>query len=152
MAEHGSLRAQLAGGVLVLAGGIDDHAGLDKLVAQLGPDVVIDLGDVRRISSLGVREWVHFMRQLAGRKVTFRRCSPPVIEQMTSVLGFRGSAKVESVLAPYACAACDATRLEVIRSASEFAADGTPPKHSCPTCGASMEFDDDPGRYRDAFS
>jgi hypothetical protein len=142
----GNLRFRLADGVLTLAGVIDETVRLVELAARIGPEVAIDLGEVKRVNSVGVLGWLRFMRALAGRRVALRRCPPAVIEQMAMVLGFQGHARVESVLAPYACPKCHQERLELI--GRKDGASGQPPARPCPSCGTAMGLDDvEPARF-----
>jgi hypothetical protein len=143
----GNLRFALDRDVLSLSGVIDETAKLADLTPHVlgaqGFQVTIDLGEVTRINSVGVLGWLRFMRQLAGRPVVLRRCPSSVIEQMSMVLGFQAHAKVESVLAPYACARCHNARFELIRANERGVAEGRAPARPCPSCGAPMALDDD---------
>jgi len=122
-----------AGDLLIIAGEIDDDTVLTSVVDELRTTPIIDLGAVTFINSVGVREWVLLLDQLAQRnlKVTLREVSEPMVRQMTMVMEARGSAAVESFYAPYTCALA---KLQ-------------PPVLPCRSCGADAVFDDFPARY-----
>jgi hypothetical protein len=129
-----------------LMGVLDENADLRPL-GQLSGMVAIDLSGVRRISSTGVREWIELMRVLDGKAhVTLVACSPPTVTQLNLISNFRGTAEVESFIAPYECARCGSER-EVLLDASA-ASHGGPhvPSLSC-ACGEPMELSELPERY-----
>jgi ABC-type transporter Mla MlaB component len=142
------------GEVFVIQGELDESAGrlLQNTRAAIGdlPKVRLDIGGVRRISSLGVRSWIEFVRSLSGREVTYLRCSPVLVEQLNSVRGFRGHVTVDSVLGPYLCERCDKVSYEELRIGRDLPKNTTieeAPMRRCPTCGAPMTFDDMPTRF-----
>jgi anti-anti-sigma regulatory factor len=137
--------------VVSIEGEMDDQATLSDLADQLGKKVVVDLGAVRFINSVGVREWIIFLRTMAerGTKVILRNASEPMVHQMNMVVEARGQAQVESFYAPYLCETCADERsviLDVAGHRAAFAAHKMP-KETCPECGDEMVFDDFPARY-----
>jgi anti-anti-sigma regulatory factor len=134
-------------GHVELNGIIDEFADLPKLAEQLtAPSVTLDLGNVQRINSIGVRVWIQLMQKLAGKTISLVRCSPSFVEQLNCIQGFRGNAQVKSVLLPYACEKCaNGFSLEAqIQGKTAPPVSDTAP---CPTCGTPGEFDDLPDRY-----
>ncbi len=134
---------------VALGGDITEDSDFASLLSQLATaSVVIDLGDVRRINSCGVREWINFVNALDHRATTFEleRCSVPIVNQLNMISNFRGKGTVRSVYAPYFCTSCDQerTRLIDLASSGEVHLDESMP---CPTCGSDMEFDDLPERF-----
>jgi hypothetical protein len=142
-----------------LEGEIDEHADLAELRRKLRGAVVFDLGEVRRINSCGVREWVNFVRDLAASsgegsvsEVVFTRCSPAIVTQLNMIYNFRGRAKVRSFLAPYVCRSCDHEEDKLLDVQTHFTGAGParlrrPPELACDRCGGRMELDDLPERY-----
>ena len=135
-------------GHIELHGIIDEFADLPKLAEELAaaPSVTIDLGNVQRINSIGVRVWVQLMQKLAGKSVALVRCAPAIVEQLNTIQNFSGNAQVKSVMLPYSCEPCaSAFQLEAAIQGK------TPPEVSdtapCPKCGTEGEFDDLPERY-----
>jgi len=134
-------------------GEIDENVDFGELGDRLANRgvLVFDLGEVRRINSCGVREWVNFVRgltHLAGTDLTFVACSPAIVTQLNMIYNFRGPAKVRSFLAPYVCTHCDTEEEKLLDVATHFPGRGRlPPTFTCTRCSSPMEFDDLPERY-----
>jgi len=141
--------------VVTFSGEVDENADFgeltDRLAAEQRPRLVFELGDVRRINSCGVREWVNFVRELGTRgasDVSFVACSPAIVTQLNMIYNFRGPAKVRSFLAPYVCSACDHETEKLLEVATHFPGrTRRPPDFVCERCAAPLEFDDLPERY-----
>jgi len=144
--------AATAPGRLTLGGRIDERARLTDLVATLpaGP-LTIDLADVGYINSLGVRDWVTFLRGLAQRgiAITLERCADVMVLQMNMINGARGDARIASVFAPFACDACgwEGASLVVTAEVQPVVAAGLTPECGCPDCGQRARFADFVDRY-----
>ncbi|MEZ4265021.1 MAG: hypothetical protein R3F39_01490 [Myxococcota bacterium] len=128
-----------------LRGTIDEHAGLAAVSSQIrGRLVVLDLGAIARINSVGVRDWMIWLKSLSegGRRVVLVDCSPAMMDQVNLVRNFTQGAWVDSFLAPYFCDRCDLERDERLdpvalrRSGVEQA-----PEITCgkPACGLSFD-------------
>lgn len=139
------------GDVLTIVGEIEDSTVLATFADSVGQRVIIDIGGVTFINSVGVREWVTLLDRLAakGAKVTLRNVSEPMVRQMTMVIEARGEAKVESFHAPYVCSQCGEERALLINvnEQGEALTKLEPPKLPCPACGGEAEFDEFPNRY-----
>ncbi len=133
-----------------LKGEIDENARLGELARRLDGKVVLDLADVRRINSAGVREWVNFIRELPKvEEISLARCSPTITNQLNMIFNFRGKARVESFYAPYVCEHCD-VEVDRLVNVEEHFPDRDPakvPSFRCEHCGAELTFDDIPERY-----
>jgi eukaryotic-like serine/threonine-protein kinase len=130
-----------------LAGDITEESDFSTIVNCGTPKVVLDLADIRRINSTGVREWIKFVTSLAKSGKIFRleRCSVAIVHQLNMISNFRGGGEVRSVLAPYYCPECDHNHLHLVDvSAPTAKIEATLP---CPSCGADMEFDELPDSY-----
>lgn len=131
-------------------GEIDENADFAELRRRLKGQVVFNLGEVRRINSCGVREWVNFVRDLPGvTELTFTHCSPAIVTQLNMIYNFRGPVKVRSFLAPYVCEKCNHEEEKLLDVQTHFYnRDFTRvPEFKCEKCSAVMEFDDLPERY-----
>lgn len=133
---------------LTLAGEITEDCDFKPVLGQLSNRVAIDLKDVSRINSCGVREWINFVGALAGagKRVTLERCSVPIVQQLNMISNFRGNGQVLSVYAPYYCQKCDAAHAKLV----DLGTLGSRPveeQSPCPTCGQAMDFDDIPESY-----
>jgi len=139
------------GSRIFLSGAITEESDFRPLVA-LGSAgrLILDLADVDEINSCGVREWIHFVRNLAERSPGYElaRCSPAIVRQLNAVSNFRGNGKVGSVMLPYFCASCGGEQFRLLALEHEdhvgpVITDRVP----CGQCGADAEFDDLPDSY-----
>jgi anti-anti-sigma regulatory factor len=131
--------------VVALHGVLDENADL-RALAELDGELAIDLSGVQRISSTGVREWLDLLRKLEGRsRLVLVRCSPACVTQLNLISNFRGTAEVESFIAPYDCGGCGC-ECEVLLDARRAVVRGVPAV-ACPDCGTVMDFAEIPERY-----
>lgn len=135
--------------VVELVGDIDEDSDFSELVALLrGKEARLNLRGIARINSIGVREWVNFVREVGeGSKITLEECSPVVVTQLNMIANFAGAADIRSVVAPYVCDECgneEDVLLEVAAVVADNDVLGTRP---CGKCGATMELDDLPESY-----
>lgn len=107
LAAEGSRRC-----VVCLTGVVNEYFDYGDLLFELAPgtssgptQVVLDCAGIARINSEGVSRWVRFVTVLArwGIELIYRRCSPAMVAQLNQVPESLGTARVESVLAPYRC-------------------------------------------------
>jgi anti-anti-sigma regulatory factor len=135
----------------VLAGEIDESAPFSRLRDELVGEVIMDLENVRRINSAGVREWVNLVSDLESAgvtKLTFVRCSPGIVTQLNMIYNFCGPGRVESFIAPFVCDNCGAEELKVLEAATLPEGPASKlPTFSCPNCQQTMEFDELPDYY-----
>ena len=97
---------------ICLKGAIDVNAHLEALEATVTAPTWFDLAEVVRINSLGAQQWTHFMAQIDGvGPHHLKRCSPCIVDQVSMIANFKGSAHIDSVMAPYFCPRCDCERL-----------------------------------------
>jgi ABC-type transporter Mla MlaB component len=127
---------------IVLSGVIDENADL-KPLAQMGTSVEVNLRDVRRINSFGVRAWIDAIRQVPKDvRLVFVECPPPVIDQCNMVKGFLGHGVLKSFYAPMTCEECDEQRSQLFDTEQCRELGGKLPRTPCPRCGRDMEVDD----------
>jgi anti-anti-sigma regulatory factor len=129
-----------------LSGVIDEDNGLTSLIDQIPPGfVAINLAEIERINSCGVRDWVTWLNRLerAGGKVVLTECSPAIVAQINLVHNFTAGGAVKSFYAPYFCPACDLEKVLLIE-ANEMAGQPSPqaPTCRCDECDGVMDFDD----------
>jgi len=131
-------------------GEVDENADFAELKGRLKGPVVFHLGEVRRINSCGVREWVNFVRDLPQvSELTFSHCSPAIVTQLNMIYNFRGPARVRSFLAPYVCERCNREEERLLDVRQHFPRGDLThlPAFRCEKCQAQLEFDDIPERY-----
>jgi anti-anti-sigma regulatory factor len=140
------------GDALLLAGAIDESAELMALLARAqGGRLVLDLAGVTFINSLGVRDWIRMQATATqtGIAVELRRVAEVLIHQLNMIIATRGTARVTSFFAPYACDRCgreESLLVDAVANAASLAR-LEPPPQTCPECGGPMAFNDFPERY-----
>ena len=133
-----------------LTGVIDEDNELGDLVDKIPPGTaVIDLGEIERINSCGVRDWVNWLGKLEGNttKVVLVECSPAIVAQINLVNNFTGSGVVKSFYVPYFCPECDEEKVLLVEAADMGPPPHEPPTCRCDECDLVMDFDDMPDSY-----
>ncbi len=137
--------------VVTLAGRLTESFAGAAVGAAMRGVVVVDLANVERVTSFGVREWLE-MISAARSGVTglyLARLSEALATQMGMIRSFAGPGKVTSFYAPYLCDACGSSFRWLLDC--EYDADAlkgnAPPSGRCPTCGSEGHLDDDEGYY-----
>ncbi len=136
---------------LKISGTIDEYFTLADEVGKFKGEVCIDLGEIVRINSCGVREWIKVMSKMKS-KVHYRNCSSVIVTQFSMIPEFLGhKGYVDSFEAQFVCPSCgheDKMILEVGKDIKP----GLPsykesPEMECTDCGAAMECDHNPELY-----
>jgi anti-anti-sigma factor len=133
-----------------LSGVIDEDNELADLTDKIPRGTaVIDLGEVERINSCGVRDWVNWLSQIEtnNAKVVLVECSPAIVAQINLVNNFTGSGSVKSFYVPYFCPECDEEKVLLVESADMGPPPHEPPVCRCDECDLVMDFDDMPDSY-----
>jgi len=89
---------------LKLRGVLDEDNPLANLLSQIqGRLLLIDMAEMERINSCGVRDWVNWLNQIQalGLQVILLRCHPSVVAQANMVTNFAAEAFIHSFFAPY---------------------------------------------------
>ena len=146
------MQIQQGDGQLLLSGAIDENAGLNELLGYAqGGRLVLDLAGITFINSLGVRDWIRLQAAATQQRIAveLRRVAEVIVHQLNMIIATRGTARVTSFFAPYACDACgreESLLVDAITNAAGLA-QLQPPPMTCPECGAPMAFNDFPERY-----
>jgi len=128
-----------------MGGVIDEDNELGDLIERIAAGtVVIDLGEVERINSCGVRDWVNWLTKVekGGSRVVLVECSPAIVSQINLVNNFTGSGVVKSFFAPYFCPNCDREKVLLVEAAEMGPSPHRAPICRCDECDGVMEFDD----------
>lgn len=139
-----------AEGGAALVGSLTEETDLSFLLEGNANPVVVDLGNVSRVNSCGVREWLEFIRNLEGqgRHVVLKRCAPSVVLQINLIYDFVGSeGTVESIFAPYLCPACGSESCHLISLDGFGNPDELLGERPCPQCRVLSSFADVPELY-----
>ncbi len=128
-----------------LAGVIDEDNELTSLTDKIpSGTAVIDLGEVERINSCGVRDWVNWLGKLEGQstRAVLVECSPAIVAQINLVNNFTGSGVVKSFYVPYFCPDCDEEKVLLVDATDMGPPPHEPPTCRCDECDLVMDFDD----------
>lgn len=98
---------------LRLEGVIDEQSRLAEIVEQMRAHrgletLIIDMGGITRLNSVGVRDWVLALRALREifAKVQLMDCTPPVMNEVNFVRNFSEGTIITSFQAPLFCTRC----------------------------------------------
>jgi anti-anti-sigma regulatory factor len=125
---------------VTISGKIDekfDGAPVLLEASHVAGKVVIHLGGIRSISSLGVRAFESFVTQLANREVVMIHVSPAIASQMTMIPNLCATAKIESAKLPFVCPSCGAEKAHSVPWRAGAAIEHAP---RC-ACGSVMDLD-----------
>src|SRR3569832_113001 len=133
-----------------LGGVIDEDNELADLADKIPMGTaVIELVEIERINSCGVRDWVNWLSRLenGGTRSVLVECSPAIVAQINLVNNFTGNGVDKSFYVPYICPECDEEKVLLV-----VVSDLGPPPHEPPTCRCDecdlvMDFDDMPDSY-----
>jgi hypothetical protein len=143
--EHSSAATRVA-----LIGVIDEDNGLADLLAQIPPlPLLVDLSEITRINSPGVRDWISWIARLEqqGIPLSFAGCTPPMVSQINLVSNFTGNGVILSLYLPYFCPKCDDDKRVLVEAEHLEPPPADPPLQRCEECDGIMDFDELPGSY-----
>jgi hypothetical protein len=156
LSENSKMRLEMevegTNGVVRPVGIVDEDVNFGvilSVMSQLGMPLKalkFDLGQVSRMNSCGVREWLILIEKLPeGVECGFENVNELLVEQanmIPGILGRRGM-KVISFQAPYFCETCSADVPMLIEPSQVAINDGIPqaPPFKCPKCSNPLQFD-----------
>jgi hypothetical protein len=149
---HSAMTCEVRGNHLTLAGAIVENANLVRMLNHAKDQrLILDLGAVTFINSLGIREWIRMQQEAAKAKISIEllRVAEPLIHQLNIMPAARGVSLVTSFYAPYVCDDCDQEHpmLLDVRTHGADLARKRAPSMNCPDCNRAMEFADPPELY-----
>lgn len=132
---------------LKLVGVVDEDNELVSLESKLsGGPLLLDLSEIDRINSCGVRDWVNWLGRIEknGARPVFISCSPAIVAQINLVHNFTAGGIVKSFYAPYYCPRCEKEKLLRLETRDLLAQAPitNAPTCRCDECDGPMEFDD----------
>ncbi|APJ03759.1 hypothetical protein [Silvanigrella aquatica] len=137
---------------VAISGMVDEHADFSPLFNKNLEKLFLDLKNVNRINSSGVRRWVIALEKLRDVELHYINCSFSVVEQLSMVPEFlTKKSHVESFDARYVCENCNTSQVVTLVVGYDIEAglskylDG--PDRLCPNCKSKMEFDHNPDSY-----
>lgn len=89
--------------VLFLKGSITEDSRLELVDSDGEPTVIIDLAEVNRINSYGIRQWINNLKRLTEKspRIVFTRCPPMMVEQFNMISNFGADGTVFSFYLPF---------------------------------------------------
>ncbi|KAB8033494.1 hypothetical protein [Fluviispira multicolorata] len=135
-----------------IAGIIDENANFSDLTNRKTDILYIDLKDVARINSSGVRKWVNAIEMLKEVELHYINCACSVVDQLSMVPEFIGrKCTVESFDAEYACETCNNTQIFTLVVGYDIEPGLTKyldgPEKFCQKCKNRLEFNHNPDSY-----
>jgi hypothetical protein len=130
---------------VLMKGDINDDFDGDFILqsAPKGKPVVLHLGGIRLISSIGVRNLDNFVRAFAPRDVQLIHVSAAVAAQLVMIPDLCSTARVESAKLPFICPGCGSETLHSVPWKPRAHLDNAP---KC-SCGRTMDLDGVPEQY-----
>jgi hypothetical protein len=142
-----SIRATESFTEVSLSGVIDESADFAPMV-ELEGKLRVSLQGVRRFNSVGIREWIDVVRELAQRtQLVFIECPPQVIDQLNMIQGFLGHARVESFFGMMECENCATSEAVLFRTRDIKDNDIAIPEVRCKQCNRVTELDEIEDQY-----
>ncbi len=143
--------------VVHVTGAINEETIFQEIDPGASMVVTLDLDKVVSLNSMGLRNWVLWVKQLRSKfQMVFRNCPRVVVDQMNILNGFLPmGAIVGSFYVPYYCESCGrednllATRGKDYMEATVDAREGIkiPEQRPCPVCQEEMALDVIPAKY-----
>ena len=155
------LKAQMTAGptglVIVLEGSIDEDVKFPAVDASKHAAIRVDLQGVKTINSVGIREWLNWIRPLAeARPVTLSKCPKALVFQLNMVEGFLPkNGTVDSFFVPFFCEKCDKEQSVLFTVGKEVTAGPSGPNLTfdlkaaklCAEAECEMEMDASEAKY-----
>jgi anti-anti-sigma regulatory factor len=149
------LKGRLARGegftVVRLDGVIDEHNELASYTERIGSGeaLFIDLGGVKRLNSVGVRDWVNWLRALKPKfaRIVLFDCPPPVMNEVNFVKNFADGAHITTFSVPLFCARCNKEENRLLESAPLKSNGRKLPSFACEQASCENTIDDDEDSY-----
>ena len=132
---------------LELIGVIDVDSELGSIANKLeGEQLIIDAGEVERMTPIGVEGWSELLESVRSRGavVALSRCSSAVVATINSE---RDIIDIDSVAVPYFCPECDEPRTLFVDTSELSGPPFAAPVSRCEVCDLVMQFDDDAKDY-----
>lgn len=112
--------------VVKLSGSVDEDANFAVIESAEANGVVLDLEKISAINSVGIREWIKWIKQIPPTaKISLRKCPKIIVDQINMVAGFLpAGAKIESFFVPYFSDSSGAEKMVLFENGKEFTDSG----------------------------
>jgi hypothetical protein len=130
--------------VVKISGGVDEDANFQPIDTGAFKSVVLDLEGVTAINSVGIREWIKWVKAIPTTiQLSVSRCPKIIVDQINMVAGFLPPATIiESFFVPYFAESSGTEKMLLFEKDKEFK-DGEihPPADVKDDSGEEMEMD-----------
>ncbi|MBX3020762.1 MAG: hypothetical protein KF799_03735 [Bdellovibrionales bacterium] len=129
--------------VLEVAGNVDEDANFAPPDLAGASSVILDLEKVTAINSVGIREWIKWVKSFPAAALAVRKCPKIIVDQINMVAGFLpAGTKVMSFYVPYYADTSGNEKMVLFENGKEFK-DGkvTAPAEVKDDSGEVMEMD-----------
>ena len=130
--------------LLEVKGGVDEDAVFTAPNLAPGSTVVLDLEGVTAINSVGIREWIKWIKAFPMvTHLSVRHCPKVIVDQINMVAGFLPpNTVVQSFFVPYYSDATGSEKMVLFQHGREYVPGKvTPPENVKDETGAEMEMD-----------
>ncbi|MGE0526487.1 MAG: hypothetical protein AB7G93_14315 [Bdellovibrionales bacterium] len=130
--------------VMEIKGNIDEDVNFTPPDLGGASAVALDLEGVTAINSVGIREWIKWIKSIPSSvKISVRRCPKIIVDQINMVAGFlpQGTT-VESFYVPYYADSTGSEKMVLFQAGKEFNGENVePPAEVKDESGEVMEMD-----------
>lgn len=136
--------------ILELKGSIDEDSNFAVPNFGSSQSAVVDFNGVNTINSVGIREWIKWVKSFPSNiKLSLRRCPKIVVDQMNTVAGFIPQGTIiQSFYVPYFCESSAQEKMVLFSNGKEFKGrEIFAPEDIKDESGELMEMDVIPAKY-----
>jgi hypothetical protein len=133
--------------IFILGGNLDEQADLSQVKIEQNMNVVLDVNDITLISSMGVRNWVVFIKNSPVPKILYIRNMQQAFVNLLNTVGniLPRHVIIDSFYVPFVCPECVASQEILLRANTNFNLGSTdvklPEPPQCNECQVAMEVD-----------
>lgn len=108
--------------VLEVAGNVDEDSNFQPADVGGASEIVLDLEKITAINSVGIREWIKWVKTMpAASKLSVRKCPKIIVDQINMVAGFLpAGTTVESFYVPYYSDGSGEEKMVLFSNGTEF--------------------------------
>lgn len=131
--------------IFYLSGNLDENFDFKEMTFD-AKSVVFDFNSLVFFNSVGIRDWINYLKSLPVVEVVYRNCPRILVDQFNMIEGFfTEKTKVRSVYAPFYCPESDEEIDILIDIQNNDHEKVSSMLH--PISGKYLEFDDIPEQY-----
>ncbi len=109
--------------VVHLSGNVDEDSNFQAIDGGTASSIILDLEKITAINSVGIREWIKWIKEFPPTvQLSLRKCPKIIVDQVNMVAGFLpAGAKIESFFVPYYSDSSGSEKMVLFESGKEFA-------------------------------